>query len=679
METIDKSTDGEASTPFKKAKVNKTSAKRLVKLFDKVETRFQKSRDGYNNLHRKFTEFEKLYLGYVENKDNAWKSSISDPEAFEKVERMTSHLVSTPPRGNYVPANDAEDYKAAHIADEVFRSQWNKPGQNMYPKIERMVKGAALFGISFGVLGWRYEKNKKGVVVWDDPYFKDLYIYDCFPDPSAMNVDDMNWFIHNEYTTLADLEAVNNSKDEDEYGEYEDAKKYINLDKLKAFLAEDKNDSGSETTTTPEDNYRNTSSNIRLGKNDGIYGRFLIRKMYTKDRCVTIVPDANLVIEDNENYYEHGQLPIHTIIDHSYPNQLFGIGEVEPIAKLQKGLNALLNLRLDNIRLIMNPPMKVKANSRYAGTWKWKIGQKWLVDMGDEIMPFQLPDVTGNTFAQQSGYFKETMSKALGHFDTLSRANVEKSAAEVRAVYGEQNARLKAKENQIDHFIVRLAQQWLQLNQQYLSEDRAVRIVGKDALDAFIKNGTFAVDEYDDNLEEYVERPETVTYQGKEVNRLTIEPKGTYGFLVVQPGDIQGQFDFVAESGSMSMIDPTQEANALMMGINLLAGHTDRLAQEGVKPQLLPLFQTLFRRLNIKNVDDIFAVADTPDPMAMEQGQEAGVSPEQQANAMREQLNPDAGNQLAGGGMNVVPPQAPEMPIAGQMPNLSEMPAPPGI
>ena len=42
-------------------------------------------------------------------------------------------------------------------------------------------------------------------------------------------------------------------------------------------------------------------------------------------------------------------------------------------------------------------------------------------------------------------------------------------------------------------------------------------------------------------------------------------------------------------------------------------------------------------------------------------------------------MNPDAGNTMQGGGENVAPPNAPSFPIAGQIPNLTDMPTPPSI
>ena len=161
--------------------------------------------------------------------------------------------------------------------------------------------------------------------------FMILYIYDCFPDPSAMSGSDMNWFIHNDYTTLTDLKNCNELPG----GE----KRYKNLGKLEAMLKDNNGEDDGEES--PEDNYRDEANRIRRVNSTGIFGRFLVRRMYTRERWITIVPKFNLVIEERDNPYDHKQLPIHTFIDHVYPNQLYGIGEIEPIKRMQKALKGL--------------------------------------------------------------------------------------------------------------------------------------------------------------------------------------------------------------------------------------------------------------------------------------------------------------------------------------------------
>lgn len=207
------------------------------KLFKEIEDKYDYAYEELQPRFEKFNEWEDLYLSYLANKDNPWKSQVFDPESFEKVERMVSHLFATRPRGRFLP-REGSDTKGVRVGDELFKAQWDKSGQNMQQKLMRVGRNIGIFGTGFGILTWRYERRQiktydeksdsvkaQWKVTWDDPYFQDLYIYDCFPDPTAVSVEDMQWFIHNEYVTIDELEATN--------FKVKGEKRYVNLDLLK--------------------------------------------------------------------------------------------------------------------------------------------------------------------------------------------------------------------------------------------------------------------------------------------------------------------------------------------------------------------------------------------------------------------------------------------------------------
>lgn len=594
------------------------------KLFREIEDKYNYAYDELSPRFEKFNGWEDLYFSYLKNSKNPWKSSVFDPESFEKVERVVSHLFATRPRGRFFPREES-DTAGVRAADELFKYQWDRPGQNMQLKLPRLGRSAAIFGIGFGLLSWRYERRKRRVakkdgtkgeqyeVVWDDPYFQDLYIYDCFPDPSAMSIDDMQWFIHNEYTTLADLQACNHK--------HAGEKRYMNLDVLEEKLGKKRK------TSASQDVYR-TGADIARGSNKDtdLRDRVLIRRYYDRKQWVTTVPDYKLIIEKRDNPYDHGELPIHSLVDVAYTNQLYGIGELEPIERLQRGLNSVLNQRLDNVRMILSPAVMHDADSEYAHEWKWAPGFKWRKGKSEsEPKPFMIPDATGNTFMQTTNYFKDAMSRALGHQDFLSRNESAdtRTATEVRAAAGEQNARMRAKEHNVDMFIQRLATQWMQLNQQYITKSRLVRIVGRDALESLANDRQFQepVEEMSDlGVNKIVEKPKRGLYAGEEMDKFKMEENGAFGLLLVEPEDILGAMDFVVEAGSTIENDVSQQQSDLESVLKTIIELKDQFASEGFTVNVKPIVDQILLLRNIKNVDDIFHVVDQ-DGQAVEGGQ----------------------------------------------------------
>ena len=577
-----------------------------------VEERYNESKQKHEKRFKDFNEFEELYWGYLNSK--GWKSTVFDPEVFEKVERVTSHLTATEPRGRFYPREDSDDLKA-RIADEVFKYQWGLPEQAMHSKIVRMAKSASLFGISFGLLTWRFERKLKTVTengeekqkfktTFDSWYFQDLYPYDCFPDPSATSVQDMRYFIVREYTTLSDLEDSNVKVN----GE----NRYINLKVLKEKMKDDakKNASGDEN--------RGRVDKIKSSDTSEVKGRVLLLRYFDKEKWITIAPDFAVKIEDRACPYAHGDLPIHVLVDHEYPNQLWGIGEVEPIRKLQKGLNNVLNQRLDNVRLMLNAPFKARAGSKYAHTWISKPGQIWQVEDSGDVEYMPIPDATGGTFIQTTNYFKDAMSRSLGHMDFLTRNETkkDKTATEIQASQGEQNARMRSKEANMDAFIQRLSVQAMQLNAQYLAKGKIIRIIGKDTVKELQKR---LMDEQVDEQGQVQQTPVMVDYKGVTQPKFDVNQTGDFGLLLVEPDDLSGTLDFIPETGSTTMVDPTPEIMNLMNAITTGLKLNQVLAEEGVKIKYKDLMEKLFTKLGVKNIDEIFDTTTTPQQQQMMQ------------------------------------------------------------
>lgn len=593
------------------------------------EKDYESAKEKLSAKFFKFKEYEEMYLSHLKNSSNAWKSSIFDPEIFEKVERMTSHLVSTSPRGTFLPQEDSDTFNVA-IANQLYKYQWDDPKAEMYKKMTDMVKMAGIYGISFGYLCWMWDRREQDVMdeksktkfvqLWNGPFFKPLDPRDVFPDPSGTDMHSLEWIIINQYYTMAELEGQNAKYRNGE-------KRFKNLGILKEKLKSKKD------VVASRDIAASTLDSVSGRKGGmGVKDRILVRTRFARNRWVSWCPDYKILIEDHANPYDHFDLPIHIYIDQNVPGQLYGMGEIEPIMPLQKGLNSVLNQRLDNVRLIMNGMFKVKAGSAYAYTWKSEPGAKWVVDNVDDIQPFSIPDVTANTFLQTTSYFKDSMSRALGHTDVLTRAvsnGGPKTATELQLASGEQNARLRTKENFLDQFIKRLSTQWMQLDQQFMDEKTIVRIVGAEALQALsMDKGMY---EQDENGEVVLSDPsnpqsepslKSIVYKGKDRDKLSIDDSKTFGFMVVEPEDIAGHFDFIVESGGALRANEQARMQNITQAVSMVTNSQQQLAAEGKSANIAPLLRIALSTLipEIKDPDAIIKDLPPQDPAMLQQG-----------------------------------------------------------
>jgi hypothetical protein len=231
-----------------------------------------------------------------------------------------------------------------------------------------------IFGTAFGRNYWDFREDEKtrmipkkvnGRMVWspknkekinvttfDGPNFEVLNIYDCFPDPNSTNLDNMRWFIYRTFKTMEELENENETRGT----EY-----YKNLDVLKEGLASKSSD---ETGLSDDKQYREhrriMMSTQEFHGKDESNPEIVVLRRFTREGWCDYCPEYDVIIRECENPYFNGKLPIVYAVDYPYPGDLYGMGEIEPIDRIQRAINAVLNQRLDNVQLTLKTMWKVK-------------------------------------------------------------------------------------------------------------------------------------------------------------------------------------------------------------------------------------------------------------------------------------------------------------------------------
>lgn len=627
---------------------------------------FDLAKQYLDPVHDRMNDQEELYRCYIDKSTYPHNARVFDPRIFRVIETITPRMVANEPTGSFCPV-ESGDVEVNEILNALMKYDWRRAV--MFPKLVNFVKSLLLFGTAFGRTYWDYRECEKtqmvpkvinGKNVWtptnnkktfvteyDGPNFEVLNIYDCYPDPNATNLENMRWFIYRTFKTVDELEKENDARG----GEY-----WKNLDKLHEAMDKAKSDNKSVTNATSTDisyreHRRTMLSTQEYHGMDKSNPEFVVLIRYTKERWVFMVPEFGIVIRDVENPYFHGQLPIVYGVDYPYPGELYGMGEIEPLDRIQRAINAVLNQRLDNVQLVLRNMWKVKKNSGVdMHTLVSAPGNIVTTDDMDAIEAFVVPDVTGPTFVQTMNYLTSAMQNGSAITDytqgiDTSQNTGNKTATGIRLIQQEANAQFKLKIQLFNCMVIeRIANQWKDLRIQYTTETQKVRILGRNDV-KYLRDKT---EMGTTDLEGNPIMPGDLETQAK----LVYGKDDNFAFLTLMPEDIQpsivGDYDFIASPSSEQLNDPLALQENFFVALEKVTTPQwiQGLASSGKKLNYPEMTEKVFEKLNIGiEGEDI-----------LQDNQPAPVGPDQlnaQPNPMEQFMNPMMGGAQNGPGQPV--------------------------
>jgi len=569
-------------------------------------------------IHQRMNDQEELYRSYINNADYPHNAQVFDPRVFRIIETVTPRMVASEPMGSFYPA-EGGDTETTEILNTMMKYDWAKNA--MFEKLVRYVKSMLIFGTAFGRVYWDYQEDEvtqmqpqyvNGKYVWspentkkvkrvlkDNPNFEPLNIYDCFPDPNSSSIDDMRWFIFRRFRTLDELKAENEARGM----EY-----YKNLDKLEAIVDEEKDANNTSSGQPVDEGYREHRrimlSTEELHGQDPMNPEFVILRRYEKDRWVDIVADHGIVIRDCDNPYFNHELPIIYCVDYTYPGELYGIGEIEPVERIQRAINAVLNQRLDNVQLVLRNMWKVKKNGGVdLHTLFSSPGNVITTDDMNAVQPLSVPDVTGATFVQTMNYLTASMQNGSGITDyTIGIDNASsvanKTATGTRLIQQEANAQFKLKIQMFNHMVIKkIADYWKDLRIQFTTEEQKIRIVGKDQINDIMSNTNLG--KVDVNGQDIM--PGDLGTDAK----FKIQEDADFAFLSILPEDIQpaivGDYDFMPAVSSEQITDQMALTENFFVALDTVKdpAWAQGLAQQGKILDYSSLTEKVFEKLNL--------------------------------------------------------------------------------
>ena len=533
-----------------------------------LDTRIQR-KNGFNDA-------DKFFASYLDETGWPYKALIFDPRPFAAILEKSSRLVGSKPRGRLVP-REGGDSLGAYVNNELLSYQWDcvvKLGDPMVARWALMDMGARLYGAKFGIAKWRYEtKMVKGKrkVVYDGPEFIVANSRDCLANPAYETVK--NWFQHREYLTLAELENVNSAA--------RVAPVYKNLDLLRAALRED--EGTRRGGDTRDSNYQSENKRIRkltdyMGR-DETYKTIEVVTEYRADRWIMFAPKHGVILRDIPNPYDHGEIPVVMLRYYPLQDDLYGLSELEPVARVLRAINALVCQYFDTINTNLYPPLMINASNVRMHTIEFGTDARWIMNNpGEDVKRFESSTATTQDFQSAYSVLVGSLYNAIGEqsaaFSNLKPFSNEKTATEVQSLNLVRNARDNFNMIFLSEALKKQMMFWHSMNQQFVFDDptkkqEIIRIVGKDAIAFFNKAG---LDQYTPTQEESYQMlqmgqaPEDIIptpkfpvmgADGEETTKFQPDGNGEGGNLVIEPKDLEGEYDYIPDIETMRA--PTDE------------------------------------------------------------------------------------------------------------------------
>lgn len=579
------------------------------KAFTEVHSHYALAKQDLEQRIRRsngFDDADKMFASYIDESNWPYSSMIYDPRPYTMILEKSARLIGAKPKGRLVP-REGGDTLGAYINNELLSFEWDdnvRLGESMVSKWIMMDQNARKYGSSFAMVKWRWEQRVqegKKVTFYDAP---DMMVCDprnVLANPSYTYIN--KWFQYREYPTYDELRQVNDAA--------RTAPTYKNLDILRDTIKEQTNKGARGDNRSTQ--YMNQNKSMRglddfMGR-DEVYKPIEIVTEYRADRWITIAVRQGVVIRDIPNPYKHGEIPVVQLKYYPLPDDLYGNSELEPVAKLVKGLNAHLSAYSDRAALRLRPPLHVNAVNVKMHTLEWTPEAKWLMNKpGEDVQMMNVNAGEDGAFQNIYNVFLGAMQTAVGE-QSQGYSNVNPmddqgrvTATEIKMGAFTRNVRDNMNQIFLSEALKKQIMFWHSMNQQFMfstktDQVKILRIVGRDAVEFFNRQGLSDVlptdqdvaDEMGDFQEPYIPGPRFPVEMGGEVKpKFEPDVMGEGGNLYIEPGDLLGTYDYIPDIESMKAPSDEEQGRKLNELIALLVNPAigQMLAAEGKRPKI---------------------------------------------------------------------------------------------
>ena len=439
-----------------------------------VEDYFRESEKLHNNKVEEFNNFYELYNCIPETTENS-DTEIFVPKSYEQVEtikpRLCSIFMLNPNRIIKIyPKNN--NYFGDTTKTELLLFQQYKD-LNIPRKLYDYYDQCAITGTTMGILTWRYEEDKKGNILYDEPFFYVVDMYDVYVDPNASDIDDMRYIIFRRDVTREYLERLQSQH-------------YLNISEVPKHGGRKTNQekkirdeqSGKESDNFEEGDWFELKDCWIREYKDGVES---IRNVVTIDGTYEVRNVTNKFYKYEKKVWK----PYLPFIKSEYvkrPFLFYGTGVIFPIESLQKELNAKRRMRIDNAKFLIQKtfiategaiPDKMKDLKLKAG----KINIFNRIDEQDGIRELKFSDLSPSLYRDEA-ILNQDIQNATGASDYVSGGTGAsgETATETSIKTNQAMTRMNFSFKMMaESGIQKLFEHLIYLNQQFLDKPKQIK------------------------------------------------------------------------------------------------------------------------------------------------------------------------------------------------------------
>lgn len=528
------------------------------KELDLVLRSFMYSRQFYSAKFEEFKRFKRLYDQIPDQKET-FRSNLFIPMVYPIVSTIQPRMVANLPKFKYQP-REKSDSKLVKQMDVLTDYQLDR--MEFFKKLKMWVKDTLMYGTGIVKVFWRNEANQSNREVvnpYNDPDCSLVDLLDFYPDPKAVDIDSGDFLIHR---TVTSLQFLKRAKDTDGKPLYE------NLDQVKDGWADDT--SNQSSINTRDMTVGEVGAGTQLGspyrqsisKQVEILEYWGVNPNEEYEEYVITVANRNTVIRSERNPFK-GKRPFVKMHIDPENHAFHGKGVIGPIEHLQLELNDIRNQRMDNVNLIINRMFFVL---RSANVDKQDLvsrpGGYIEMDLPGGVTPMVVPDVTQSSYQEES-LVKQDAQSATGVSDIIQGqlrsadesvpgTALNKTATGAAIAVQQAGSRFKYYLQNIEDALKDFGEKLYQYNQQFLDEEKFVRVTAPNDYQAVKKR--------------------TLVDKVRGLIGLQEKQEEQYEFVRISPDDIRNlKLDIAVEAGSTQPIEELERQKKAMALFQMLS------------------------------------------------------------------------------------------------------------
>ncbi len=460
-------------------------SERDTELLTKWKARFKRAKEFREPYQAKWLRMYRLYRAYQHKQNYAYNTRLMPPIAFEIVKTVVSRLATAKRKTRVIP-RDKTDIESTALGSWSDLVNYDFDIIELAKKLPNWIESSVLYGNGIVKLAWKMVNRKRsdGTVktIYDDPTMILCDLWDFLPAPETEDLQDgCPWLIHR---IVKAKEKI--SKEEENRG---DNKIYKNLDFCEPKIVEDWKKERYEINTKKMSQIDGDIKKTETGEQKVLPVKNDQEKQlelwecwdYEEDQLV-VIANGEVVIRDDENPYldiNNGHIFV-DLPDMSLLWEFWATGHVEPVESTIMEIADLRNQRMDDVILMLDPVVKIRKDT---GITKNDIifspGAVWELRKMDDVVIERPPDIS-LMGVNEDRLLRDEISRtlALGEYLQGLPQSSSEPLGKVAMLLGQSNLRLSMNAQNISNALTTVANILIQLNREFIGEDKLYRIVG---------------------------------------------------------------------------------------------------------------------------------------------------------------------------------------------------------